>query len=218
MKKIKLVVFDVDGVLTKEKSSWEFVHKYFNVEDKAKIYFKNFQEGKINYLEWMKLDTSLWIEKSNGKLKRDKLIEILNKIEIRPEAKEVSICLHKNKKLIALISGGIDLLVSRVSEIVGADYWFSNELEFDKYGYLLPGGYPLVGTNKVKPLKIILLSENINPDETIYVGDSIWDISAMKYVGYPIQFGYDEYLSKIAKYKINNLKEICNLIYEIEKL
>jgi phosphoserine phosphatase len=218
VKKIKLVVFDVDGVLTKEKSSWEFIHKYFNVEDKAKIYFKKFQNGEINYLEWMKLDTGLWIEKNNGKLKREKLIEILNKIEIRPEAKEVSYCLHKNKKLIALISGGIDLLVSRVSEIVGADYWFSNELEFDKYGYLIPGGYPLVGTNKEKPLKMIFLSEGISSEETIYVGDSIWDISAMKNVGYPVQFGDDNLLSNVAKYKINNLKEICDLIYKIERL
>ncbi|AFZ70523.1 HAD-superfamily, subfamily-IB PSPase-like hydrolase [Caldisphaera lagunensis DSM 15908] len=218
MGKIKLVVFDVDGVLTKEKSSWGFVHKHFNVEDKAKIYFEKFEKGEINYVDWMKLDTSLWIEKNNGKLKRETLIEILNKIEVRPEAQEVSMCLHKKRKLIALISGGIDLLVSRISKVIGADFWFANELEFDKFGYLIPGGYPLVGVNKEKPLKMLLLSENIKPDEAAYVGDSTWDASAMKLVKYPIQFGDDESLSNIAKFKINNLKEICNIINEIEKI
>ena len=65
---------------------------------------------------------------------------------------------------------------------------------------------------------MIFLSEGISSEETIYVGDSIWDMSAMKNVGYPVQFGDDNSLSNVAKYKINNLKEICDLIYKIERL
>ncbi|MGC8620668.1 MAG: HAD-IB family phosphatase [Caldisphaera sp.] len=216
MNNIKLVVFDVDGVLTNVKSSWEFLHEYFDVADKAKEYYKKFEKGEIDYMEWMRLDTSLWIDKNNGKLKIEELVKILSKIPVRDEIKDVSICLHKNKKTIALLSGGIDILVNRIADIIGAEIWMANELEFNKFGYLVPGGLPMVGTNKEKALMRILQYLNVEPQETMYVGDSKWDYNAMIKVGYPVLFGNDESLLNISKYKISNLNQICDIIKKIE--
>ncbi|MCE4623328.1 MAG: HAD-IB family phosphatase [Caldisphaeraceae archaeon] len=215
-KKIRLVAFDVDGVLTEEESSWGYMHEHFKTEGDAVGNYERFKKGEIDYLGWMESDTRLWIEKSGGKLRRDEIARILSKIRLRDGAQEVSICLHKKRKIVVLISGGIDILVSMVAEKVGADYWFSNSLRFDKNGYLKPGGIPIVGCDKQKVLKRLLAYLDIKPYEVMYVGDSEWDYSAMEIVGYPVVFGNDPLLKRIAKYRIENLLDVCNILEMIE--
>ncbi len=215
--KIRLVVFDVDGVLTEVRSSWAFVHEALGVADRAKKYAEMFERGEIDYEKWMELDTSLWVEATGGKITRWDLERILSGIPIRRDASDVSRCIHRMGKRVALLSGGIDLLVARVAAVVGAEAWMANVLRFDKEWRLVPGGLPVVGVTKVKALRYLLGQLEVSPEATMYVGDSAWDADAMRIVGYPVAFGDDRALNSIAKYKVRSLSEICELLQIIER-
>ena len=60
MKKLSLVVFDVDGTLMKAVSSWQFLHEGLGSWGKGKQYAEQFFRGAITYENWARLDASLW--------------------------------------------------------------------------------------------------------------------------------------------------------------
>ncbi|MEB3778727.1 MAG: HAD-IB family phosphatase [Desulfurococcales archaeon] len=215
---IEMIVFDMDGVLVKVRSSWEYVHRSLGVLEEANKVKQLYEEGKIDYIKWMELDTKLWINASNGRLHISKLSELLDKVELMPGAVETSRTLHRMGKRIAIISGGIDLLAKRVARMIGADAWMANGLTFDKRGYLKPGGIPLVGTRKDRALKKLAGELGIKLDKIMYVGDSSWDAPAMKLVGYPVLFGDGDgdVVRSAAKYRITRLGELIDLIKSIE--
>jgi phosphoserine phosphatase len=210
-KKVKIVLFDVDGVLVDEKSSWHVIHRYMGVEDEADRGTRMYLEGIIDYLGWMKHDTRAW-----SKAKRihiSDLKKVFEKIPIRPEAVDVARKLHRKGYLIGLVSAGIDLLVARVAREVGADVWIANKLSYDKAGYLVEGGVPLVPAEKKDyAVKKILGELGLKPEEAAFVGDSVWDIPAFLIVGTPIGYGGDPRIAPYVKYMIHSLTELPGIL------
>ena len=216
-RRVKIVLFDMDGVLVRIHSSWEYLHRRFGVLEEAKRVMQEFLEGKIDYIEWMRRDTELWVKKK-GKIHIRELIEEFNNVEIDPEAPVVGSGLHKRGILVGIVSGGIDLLARRVARVIGADVWVANKLEFDKRGYLSPGGVPIVGVDKSRAVKRILGEYGIEPWEAMFVGDSRWDESAMRVVGYPVAYGDScSYLDSVVKCRVSRLAEVLELVDEIEE-
>jgi phosphoserine phosphatase len=215
--RVRLVVFDVDGVLVPVKSSWQYLHEFFGVSGEAEVYRVMFEKGLIDYVRWMELDVMLWVKARGGPIHRGELVEILSRIEVDPEASLVSRWLKRRGVRVALVSGGVDLLVSRVAEVVGADLWMANKLSFDKRGYLVPGGVPLVGVWKDRAVRVIAGALNIDLENVMYVGDSIWDKPAMRIVGYPVSYRDEEgVLRDVARYEIRRLSELVELVKMIE--
>jgi len=215
--KVRLVVFDVDGVLVPIKSSWQYLHEYFGVERDAEVYRDMFERGLIDYARWMELDIMLWLRARRGRVHRRELMEVLSRVEVDPEAPGVFRWLKRRGVRVALVSGGVDLLVSRVADTLGADVWMANKLSFDKRGYLLPRGIPLVGVWKDRAVKVIAGSLGVRLEDTMFVGDSIWDKPAMLIVGYPVSYNDEAgVLRDVAKYEIRRLSEITDLISSIE--
>ena len=215
---IHLVIFDMDGVLVKIKSSWDYLHAHFNVRDRASRYLRLYQEGKIDFLEWMRLDTELWIKASGGRLHRSELVEILDRVPLDDDIDYVVRSLRRMGKRIALVSSGIDLLARRVARAIGAEAWAANMLSFDRHGYLIPGGIPIVGVDKSRSVKRIIYELGGMPERTAYVGDSMWDSTAMQVVGYPILVGEgDEVVRRYARYRIKRLRELPSLIDSLDR-
>ena len=52
--KIKIIVFDMDGVLVNIKSSWTIIHNEFNVDERET--FRRYLRGEFDYLEFMRKD------------------------------------------------------------------------------------------------------------------------------------------------------------------
>jgi phosphoserine phosphatase len=222
LRRIKIVFFDVDGVLTLEKSSWGYLHRVFGVEEEARRAAKLFEEGRIGYEEWMRLDTSLWIKAAGGRLHRRVLQEALAKIPIRPGAPELVSWLHRRGVIVALVSSGVDLLVQRVAREVGADVYASPRLRWDKRGYLLPGGHPLVTPTgprgKAWAIRRIAGEYGVSLEESVFVGDSKWDAEAMRAVRYPIAFGEEcRELDKVALCRVASMEELRRRLEEIEE-
>lgn len=212
MSLIRLVVFDVDGTLVRVKSSWGYLHRYFGVEREAQKYMRMFEEGEISYIDWMRLDTELWIKARGGRVHRSEIIDALSKVEIDPDAPRLFRELRRRRVFIALVSSGIDLLVRRIATELGADAWVANRLLFDREGFLVPGGSPLVGVDKAPAVKRIAAELGVPLDATAYVGDSHWDASAMRAVAYPIAVGDDPRLNGVAKIRVERLGQVLEVL------
>ena len=215
---MRIVLFDMDGVLVRIRSSWEYLHQYFGVLREAREIMRKFEEGEISYLEWMEEDTSLWI-RARGRVHITELIRALEKVPIDEDAPLVARELHRRGVMIGIVSGGIDLLARRVAREIGADVWMANKLLFDKRGYLVPGGAPLVGVDKRRAVARILGEYGVRPEEAMFVGDSKWDASAMRVVGYPVAYGDScPVLLNIARCRVRRLREVVSLVDEVEKM
>ena len=59
--RFKVVVFDLDGTLTTEKSIWEYIHRVLGKwEGYAEEFQKLFLAGHISYEEFCRLDARVW--------------------------------------------------------------------------------------------------------------------------------------------------------------
>jgi phosphoserine phosphatase len=199
MPKIKMVVFDMDGVLVSAKSSWDFIHSYFHVNNDEN--FRRYKRGEIDYKEFMRSDILLW-----GDTSRSEIESILNKIELHKGAKETISKLRLAGYKTAIISGGISLLADRVMRELGIDHSFSNALLFDENEKLTGEGVQVVTLfNKGIILKQVAAEEGISPNECVAVGDSKYDVYMFKIAGYSIAFNpKDEEVKEEADVIINS--------------
>ncbi len=185
--KIKCVAFDVDGVLVDFESSWWRVHEALGTTKLAKLHHELYRRGVIGYWEWMYLDTLLWIEAKPGITIWD--IDSMLSCRVSDDVKSLVRELKARGLRVILVSGGIDVLVSRVASMLGVDAWEAPRLAFDPWGKLVPGGYSsVIAGVKSKALKKLLSRFNISPQETVFVGDSLWDVDAMRMCCYSIAF------------------------------
>lgn len=215
---VRAVVFDVDGVIIPLRSSWGYLHRYFGVESEAAANYELFKQGRISYYEWLYLDTSMWI-KRRGRLHKRELEKALKAVKPRREAYHVIASLKRMGVKTALLSAGIDLLVRRLAEELGTDFWMANVLEFDENGFLIPGGRPCVpGGRKDVVLPIVEEALKVSRDEMAYVGDSEWDVKVMKLVRLPIAMGGDEHVARVASYVITDLREVVAIVSRYNSL
>ncbi len=174
----KLLVFDVDGVLVEKRSSWSVIHEALGTSRAAEVYARLFWEGRLSYADWMLADTQLWIEASPG-ITRGELLEILSVIDVLGEAYDAVELARKKGWMVALVSGGVDLLVERVARELRVDKWVSPRLLFDEKQRLLPGGLPLVEAD-AKHRWIVRLREDTGAAVVAVVGDTRLDAPMMR--------------------------------------
>jgi len=210
--RIKAIVFDVDGVLVPIKSSWGYIHEKLGTVDVSERNYRLFLEGKIGYWEWMYLDILAWIEAFPG-LTRWDLEEIVNDIEPLPEAYDVVKCLKKKGYKVGLLSAGVEIVVAKVARLLGTEYWMAPLLEFDSEGRLVPGGYPLVEAGKKHiALARLVKRMGVSLAETAFVGDTVWDLSAMKEACIGIAVGnVEEAVKREADIHIQSLSELVEV-------
>ena len=67
--KYKVVVFDIDGTVTKHISSWRYIHEKLGLWDVlAKKYQEQFLAGQISYKKFCQLDAEHWKGMDNQKI------------------------------------------------------------------------------------------------------------------------------------------------------
>ncbi|MCX8186211.1 MAG: HAD-IB family phosphatase [Sulfolobales archaeon] len=193
MRSLKVVVFDLDGVLVPFRSSWEFLHRYFGVDDEG-IRNENvelFYSGLISYYEWMRRDLTLLT--SRGCITRDDVLKAFRAVELVPGGRELCSYLISRGFELAIVSGGIDLLALEVGYTLGIKRVYANKLLFNEYGCLLPYGVEVVNPLKKEVVLSKMSSElGVPLSEFMYVGDTLWDVSAFKAVGYPVIYNCRE--------------------------
>jgi len=210
----KLIIFDIDGTITRHISSWRYIHEKLGLwRREAFCYQEQFWAGKITYRRFCELDAAHW----RG-LPEKKIRKIFKSVLYSKNAK---VCIKRLKargfKLVA-ISTGLQFMLNRVMDELGFDYALSNRL-VSRRGILT--GQVKINIEhgaKDKILRRIFKRFKVRPHEVISIGDSEGDIPLAKICGYSIAFNSSsKELSRITDYtcKTKNFKEACQKILSI---
>ena len=184
--KYDMVAFDLDGVIVAERSSWEWVHKAFGVDNSHSL--KAFCDGKINDQEFMQTDIAMWHD-LNPEVNLSHIKDILLKATINKGSVETVQALKEQGVKTVIISGGIDLLADHVGELCGVDKVMSNGLAADENGKLTGDGILRVELrDKARILRELLEEFNVAPEKCAAVGNSWVDISMFQVAKFGIAF------------------------------
>lgn len=172
---LKLVAFDMDGVLTTHPSSWKFIHEYFNVDNSENL--AAYRSGNISYGDFMSRDISLWLKK-NPDLTKDEIISILSRIETRENMKNAVEKLRDAGMKVAIVSGGVSWLADIINADMLFDYVYANEIDVDKNGRLTGKGIPnVIPSRKDVVIRNLQSVIGCRADDTGSIGDSYFDKS-----------------------------------------
>lgn len=204
-KGIRLIVFDMDGVLVDTASSWDFVHKAFGLD--GRYNFERYLRGEFDYSEFLRKDIKLW-----GNVHVDYIRRILDQVPLMKGAKSTIDRLRNNGYLTAIISSGLYILAKKLKKKLGIDYIFANKIVYDGEGMLTGEGVPNVSLwGKANVLGMLLKCLVITHEHCAVVGDSIFDVSLFDASGFSIAFNSsDQRVKSAAKVSIqsNDLRDI----------
>ncbi len=205
----KIIAFDVDGTLVKEKSSWLTMHEYFKRQNLAREHLRLYEDGDIDYVTFMRWDIALWPKP----LHIDEVNKILSQYTLEINARYVIQELKNKGYNVILISAGIDILTKKVAGELDINMFLANGLEVYKDGYLTGNGIFRVDLlDKHLALKNMLDKFQCSRESCIAVGDSKYDTTMLTYVGCGIALGNDERLRNSARYTINNLSDLLHIV------
>jgi phosphoserine phosphatase len=186
MKQIKLVLFDMDGVLTDTVSSWRFIHEHFGVSNEHSV--RAYVSGEIDDMEFIRRDVDLW--RTDGTLiHSDVLKELLYQIPIMAGAKTCVQWLHANSIRTAIVSAGLDTLANRVASELGINYVYANGIKEDESGLLATEGIlrvPLLKKDRV--VDRISKELGVPREHMAAVGNSCYDLPMLRKVPLGIAF------------------------------
>lgn len=184
---VRLVVFDVDGTLTRHSSIWWRLHELFGTTKEGRLYFDQYFAGEINYEQWADLDAALWSGESVSKVK-----EIVSATELVPGVRETIATLNNHGIKTAILSGGLDIMADDIAKRAGIEYVLTNKLGY-KDGILTGTVENIIGwAEKADHIQTILDHFNVTLEETAFVGDGRNDISVLSVVGFPIAFNPED--------------------------
>ena len=212
--KIKLVFFDMDGVLADTISSWKSIHDYFGTSNEQSV--DDYLRGNIDDLEFIKRDISLW--KTNGSLTtKDVVQNILFDTPLMEGAEECISFLRKNNIKTAIVSAGLDILAEKVAEELGIDYVFANGLKQDERGQLTGEGTLQVQLiYKDKNVKNLAEKLGIPLEKCAAIGNSCFDVPMFETAGLGIAFNPEDECVKKSADVIVEGKDLSKVIPALE--
>jgi phosphoserine phosphatase len=210
----KLVIFDLDGTLTKERSIWEYIHiRLGKWHGFAEEYQKQFLAGKISYEEFCEHDAEVW----NG-MKVEELLEIVKTVPFHPGVEALINHLKQKGLKLSMVSSGLSLLTNWVHDKYGFDYSVSNDLLHENG--ILTGKVKIqvYYDKKAEWVEKILKQFEVKPKEVIAIGDSKGDIDMFQRVGFSIAFNSScKDLDRIANVCISS-KDLTDVIPKLPPL
>lgn len=203
----KLVVFDLDGTLTQERSIWEYLHKRLGKwYGFAEEFQQQFWSGKISYEEFCERDAEVW----KG-MKVEELFKIIKTVPFHSGVDEFIHYLREKGLKLTLVSSGLSLLSRWVHQKYGFDFSISNDLLHEDGILTGKVRIQVYYDKKAEWVRRILNHFNVKPEEAIAIGDSDGDIEMFQMVGYSIAFNSSSRdLENIASVSVKsqNLREI----------
>ena len=180
----KMVVFDLDGTLTQERSIWEYIHKRLEKwYGFAEEYQKQFLAGKISYEEFCERDAQVW----KG-MRVEDLLQIVKTVPFHPGTDELIAYLRDKGLQLSVVSSGLSVLSNWVHQKYGFDYSVSNDLLHENGVLTGKVRIQVYFDQKAEWVKRILEKFKVRPEEVIAIGDSKGDVDMFQMVGFSIAF------------------------------
>lgn len=207
-----IVFFDCDGVLITDPL-WPKLHQAVGLPDELdRKWWNEYYSGKISNDQWIKNVAGFYRRK---KLSKKIFTKVLSDIRYNPEAIEIINFLKSQKIMTAIISSGIDFYIKKAGEVFNVDFWRANAtFHFDKNGLFTNWDF-LTDDAETKVIQIKEICEelDINPTDTLFVGDTDNDLKAFELTRHGILYkGKNPAHKKIAWKLIDNLMEIKDLV------
>ena len=218
MRKYDLVCFDMDGTLTKLRSSWCWVHSCFEVDNEPA--YQAFCNGEIDEPEFMRRDIALWTDKNPDVTIRD-IAVLFRDMPLIDGIQETIACLKANGIRTVIISGGIDLAAKMLANEFGFDDYIADEVLSYEDGRLTGEGKMNVDLrDKGINVRQYIEKYGTTMERTVSVGNSFTDIPMFKNSGMSIAFNpTDPYTQEAATHTIfsENIADILDFIMEQDK-
>ena len=184
---IQLVVFDVDGTLTKHSSVWWRLHQHFGTTVEGRLYYDQYFAGAIDYGTWADLDAGLWKGKT-----LDEVMTVVEATQLTLGAEEAIKTLKEHDLKTAILSGGLDVMANDIGRRVGIDYVLTNILRHED-GILTGEVENLVAWGgKADVVQQINKHFEIPLEKTAFVGDGRNDMSVFEVVGLSIAYNPED--------------------------
>ena len=218
MRKYDLVCFDMDGTLTKLRSSWCWVHSCFEVDNEPA--YQAFCNGEIDEPEFMRRDIALWTNKNPDVTIRD-IAVLFRDMPLIGGIQETIACLKANGIRTVIISGGIDLAAKMLANEFGFDDYIADEVLSYEDGRLTGEGKMNVDLrDKGINVRQYIEKYGTTMERTVSVGNSFTDIPMFKNSGMSIAFNpTDPYTQEAATHTIfsENIADILDFIMEQDR-
>ena len=181
-----LVIFDMDGVLTRDRSSWTFIHDMMGVSNEHNL--KAFIDGKIDEDEFIRSDIDLWKNKKPDINIRD-IAKMFRELRLIDGIQETVACLHYNRIKCVICSGGIDLAAKMIADEYGFDDYAAVTLLTDENGILTGEGRKGVDlSDKGVSTRAFIEKFDTTKERTVSIGNSFTDIKMFESTGMSIAF------------------------------
>ena len=205
-----LVIFDMDGVLTRDRSSWTFVHDMMGVSNEHNL--KAFIEGRIDEDEFIRSDIALW-KGVDPDINIRKIARFFKELRLIDGIQETVACLHYNKIRCVICSGGIDLAAKMISDEYGFDDYAAVTLLTDENGRLTGEGKKGVDlSDKGVSTRAFIEKYGTTPERTVSIGNSFTDIKMFENTGLSIAFNPEDDATRNAADHIIESKNIADVL------
>lgn len=184
LRPFKLALFDLDGTLTRERSAWEYIHRWLGLWDgHAEKFQEAFLRGEISYYRFCELDAEMWRGMKVSEMKR-----ILRKVPLYEGVGELVGYLRGKGIKLGIISSGLSILSDLIKERYGFDYAVANELGVTN-GVLNGEIRILVHYDqKGKWVQRAKRRFRVRKEEVLAVGDSTGDMAMFQMAGFSVAF------------------------------
>ena len=213
--KYELVCFDMDGTLTKIRSSWEWIHDYYEVDNEES--YDLFCAGKIDEPEFMRRDIAMWIQK-NPNITANDVARTFSSMPLTNGIQETIAALDFEGIKSVIVSGGIDSAAKMIAEEYDFDDYIADSLETYEDGRLTGEGIMNVDLrDKGISVREFQKKYGINKEHTVSVGNSFVDIGMFKSSALSIAFNpIDDMVIEAADTVVRseNLADILEKIFE----
>lgn len=192
--RLRLVAFDMDGVLIDHISSWAAVHESLGTENSQAV--EAFKEGRIDDREFILEDVRLW-RRARPAFGRKDLRRILADLPRMRGFAEAVADVRASGALCAIISGGL----REMADILATEAEFShiraNGVVFGRDGRLVDQAIVDVPLReKGSVLRSIQEGTAITPAQTAAVGDSLFDLGLFQQSAVSVAFNpLDEHVA-----------------------
>ena len=201
LSKYDLVCFDMDGTLTRVRSTWKWIHECLGTSNEEG--YKAFINQDITEREFMRSDIGTWKKVKPDLCVKD-LIGIFQKVPLINGIQETVASLQEAGMKCVIVSGGIDIAAKMIKNEFGFDDFISDALEIDDDGKLTGEGVDIVDLADKSPwVRNFIEKYNTTPERTVSIGNSFTDIPMFKNSALSIAFNpTDPYTSDAATHTV----------------
>lgn len=209
MKAIKLVFFDMDGVIFEGRNFWLELHELFGTVEEGIRLANDHLSSDYNLLAKLVLE-GLWKGKP-----ADFYWKLIKDRHYHKGIESVFDFLHKMNIKTAIVSSGPYHLAKSAQDELGIDEIYANRLIFENdlisnsIDIMVPDAQKAeIGMQVIRKLKI-------EPENSMFIGDSASDIPLANIVGISVAYNSDsEILNEKCTYRLNygELTKVIDII------